>query len=238
MTLLQKRTCLCQETGRVSRLTRGRGGDEAGFLGRKDAPLAGWKIAEEVAADTNAEEAEGGEADGGSHPAHLAVFAFDQFEGNPAVGDAFALADGWNSRWNGRLRFKQPGAAGKGFAALNENSASELRKGLRGGEVFDLGPVFPFVGVARLEETGVPVGFIAQEQETFRVGVETANGVNPGGKVKFRERAVRRTVRGELGEDTVGFMEGDEHRRRQFAGRAGRSQVTNGLGWRRAEVRL
>ena len=105
------------------------------------------------AADADAEEAEGGMADGGGHAADLAVLAFEQFQGDPAGGHGLAEADGRVARGNLRLRIEDPGAAGQGLAALKDESLAELEQGVRRGDAFDLDPVFALVGVARVEQS-------------------------------------------------------------------------------------
>ena len=94
-------------------------------------------------------------ADGGGHAAYLAVFAFNQFQPNPAIRHAFAETDGRVTRGNYggasvlasrlvsslaspslrragdcppylRLRLQNPGAAGQRFPALNQTPRCNL----------------------------------------------------------------------------------------------------------------
>ena len=85
--------------------------------------MAGGQGGEAEIADADAEEAEGGVADGGGHAADLAVFAFDEFEADPAVGHAFPKADGRDAGRDFGLGFEQPGATGEGFVALDDKAA-------------------------------------------------------------------------------------------------------------------
>ncbi len=115
----------------------------------------------------------------GRHAADLAVFAFDEFEGEPGVGDVFADADGriaW--RQSGRGIEQARGARQCAVVVERDATAGETDDGVGGRDAFDLRPVFAAVCVFRIEQTRVQARLVAEEQEAFRVGVEAAEGVN------------------------------------------------------------
>jgi hypothetical protein len=60
------------------------------FIDLQNPPLAGGQIAEPKISDAHPDQPQGRMADGGGHPPHLTVFAFNQFQPNPAIGNAFA----------------------------------------------------------------------------------------------------------------------------------------------------
>ena len=117
-------------------------------------------------------------SDSGGHFTNLMVFAFDEFESDPAIRDCFADADGRGAGGEIWLGGDQPAPAGKGALASDNEAAFEPRKGVRSGDVFDLRPVFAFVAASGVEESGVEGGLVAEEEEAFGIGVETADGVD------------------------------------------------------------
>ncbi len=124
-------------------------------------PFARFELVHFVVADSHADEAQCWVADGGGHAACLAVFAFDQLEGDPAGGDVFAEANGGIAWRQLRLRFEEPRAAGQGGPLLDDDAAFELAQDVRCRDSFDFSPIFPFMGVPRLEQALVQLGFIA-----------------------------------------------------------------------------
>ena len=171
-------------------------------------------------ADAHPDETKGRVADSGGHASDLAVAALDEFEGDPSIGDGLSHPDGWGPGWDFRLRIQEPGSTWEGGAALNENAPAELVQGFGGGNPFDLDPIPAGMGVGGLEQALVPAGFVAEQEETLGIGVETADGVDPRGELEFGEVSMRGSVGSELGEYAPRFMEGDEH----------------GGGWRRVGV--
>jgi len=97
------------------------------------------------------------------------------------------------------------------------DTGSEESEGIRGGHAFDEGPVFAFVGVARIEQAGVKAGFVGEEQEALAVGVEATEGINARWQVRRAEIGEGfpsgAGLGGELREDAVGFMKGEKHER-------------------------
>jgi hypothetical protein len=65
------------------------------------------------------------------------------------------------------------------------------------------------MGVLRIEESGVEAGLVAEEEEAFGVGIESTQGIDIFWKSKLGQGPVGRTVRRELGKNSVRFMEGD-----------------------------
>jgi hypothetical protein len=72
------------------------------------------------------------------------------------------------------------------------------------------------MGIFRVQETSVKSGLIAEEKEAFRVGIESAKGINIFGESKFSEGAIRGAIGGELGKDSVWFMKSEEHAGRSW----------------------
>lgn len=57
----------------------------------------------------------------------------------------------------------------------------------------------------------IPFRFIAQQQQTFGIGVQAAQWVNLFWKIEYRERLISRSVIGELRNDAVRLVEGNDH---------------------------
>jgi hypothetical protein len=183
------------------------------FFRRQNPPLACRQIAKPKISYSHAHQPQSRMADGCRHAPHLTIFAFNQFQPNPAIRHAFAEADGWIARRNYWLRFQNPCAAGQGFPALNRNAAFQFLQTFRRGNVFNLCPILALVCVARMQQAFVPCRFIAQEQQTFGIGIEPANGINIFRKIKFRQRAVGRVVISELRKHAERFVERNKHDR-------------------------
>jgi len=187
--------------------------DGSALGGGEFAPCAGGEITKEKVADAGAQEAERGVADGGGHAADLAVFSFDEFEGEPGVGDGFSHADGRVARGEGGSGIDEARATGQRAVIVDHDTAAgESGEGFGGGRALDLGPVFAAMGVARIEQSGVEAGLVAQEEQALAVGVEATEGVDAGGQGEVGERAPFRAGLGrELREDAVGFVEREQH---------------------------
>lgn len=106
---------------------------------------------------------------------------------------------------------QHPRPAGQGFAPLDHQPVLQFVQRDARGNAFHLCPIFAFVGVARVQEFFIPFRLIAQQQQTFRIRVQPANGIHIFGKAKFRQRTVRRAVAGELRQHAVGLVKGDQH---------------------------
>jgi len=153
--------------------------------------LAGGEGGEIEGADTHPDEPQGWVADGGGHAADLAVSAFDEFEGDPAIGDGLTHPDGRGPWGDVRLRFQEPGTAWEGRAALDDDTLAELVDGFGVGYSFDLDPVPAGMGMSGLEQSLIPMGFIAEEEETLGIGVQSSDGVDAGRELEFGEGPVR-----------------------------------------------
>ena len=145
------------------------------------------------------------------HATHLAVLSLHQFQGNPPGGHGFSKADGGSSRRDGRLRLQTPGPAGKRFSSDHHNPPLEFGQGGGRRNALDLHPVLTLMRSSRVKQTLVQVPFIAQQKQTLGVRVQAADGINVPGKSKLRQRAVRRAIRRELGQNPERFVERQEH---------------------------
>ena len=189
------------------------GEDPVAFVCGNRPPLAGRKVSEFEGADAHAQQSEGGVADGGGHPADLTVLSLDQFEFQPAVGDVLPETDGGIPWWHRWLGIEQTDPARTGAVSLDGDAGGELGEGVGRWDTFDLRPVGAGVPVFGVEESAVETWFVAEEQKTFRVCIKATQGIHPRGQSKAVERAVGGTVRGELAEDAVRLVEGNQHGR-------------------------
>ena len=143
------------------------------------------------------------------HTAYLPVFSFDQFQSDPAIGNGFAPADRRIARWDLGLRFEHPRTAGERFSILNDNAPGKRLQRISRRDPFHLSPVNSSMSVARMKQLFVQTGFVAEQEQTFRIGVESSERINIFCETEFRQSAVARTVIGELRNDTERFVEGD-----------------------------
>src|SRR6185436_16992934 len=100
-------------------------------------------------------------------------------------------------------------AARKRFPPLDHNATRELLERLSGWDAFYVRPICARVTAPRMKQPLVQFRFIAQEQQTFRVRVEPADGVNALRETEIGQRPIRRTVQRELREDIVRLVECD-----------------------------
>src|ERR1035441_11135179 len=105
-------------------------------------------------------------SDGGGHAADLVVLAFGQLQANPTGGYGLAEADRRVARGKVRLRVENPGAAGQSLAFLDDESFCKLEQGVRRGNSFNLDPVFALVGVARVQESFIQAGLVADQEQS------------------------------------------------------------------------
>ena len=156
------------------------------------------------------------------HAAYLSVLSFNKFEGDPTVGDALAKANGRFTRRHCRLRIEENCAAGKGLMSLNFQARLQLSEGGHGGDAFHLHPIGSSVRILRVQQPLIQIRLIAQEQQSFGIGVEAANGIHARRKTKIGERAMRRSIRRKLRNNSVRLVEDEQHKQR--------------LKWQRREV--
>jgi hypothetical protein len=74
------------------------------FLWCQNPPLSRGQIAQPEISDADTNQTQRRMANGGSHSPDLTVFAFNQFQGYPAIRHIFAETDGWIARRQGRAR--------------------------------------------------------------------------------------------------------------------------------------
>ena len=77
-------------------------------------------------ANLDTKQPEGGMANSGGHFSDLSIFAFDQFESDPRIGNGFSDSDG---RITGRkfgLGLEKPSTAGKGLMVSHGNTVRQL----------------------------------------------------------------------------------------------------------------
>jgi hypothetical protein len=90
---------------------------------------------------------------GGGHATHLAVFAFDELECDPAIGNRFAHTDRRIAWRDFGLGIEQARATGERAVVVDHDAAAgELRHNFGGGHAFDLCPIFAAMLVAWVEE--------------------------------------------------------------------------------------
>src|ERR1051325_29541 len=77
------------------------------FFAMQFTPRSRRQFAQPESADAHAQQAQRRMADGGGHAAHLAIFAFDEFEADPAVRHVLAETDRRLARRDPRLRIGQ-----------------------------------------------------------------------------------------------------------------------------------
>jgi hypothetical protein len=54
------------------------------------------------------------------------------------------------------------------------------------------------MAMARVKQQIIQGPFVAQQQQSLRIRIQPADGMNAGRKIKFRQRPVGRAVAGEL----------------------------------------
>jgi len=77
-------------------------------------------------ANLDTKQPEGGMANSGGHFTDLSIFAFDQFKGDPRIGNSFSDSDG---RITGRkvgLGIEEPSTTGKSLVLSHGNAVREL----------------------------------------------------------------------------------------------------------------
>jgi hypothetical protein len=173
----------------------------------ESSPDTGWNIPEPEKSDPHPDEAQSGVSDGGGHATDLAVFAFSESEGDPASRNRLSEPDGRFARREIRLRLEEPRAARPDAASLNHQVLFELPQCGRFRNAFDLDPILAFVSAGGMQEAMVQIRFIAQKQKTLRIRIQPSDRVNPFWKTKLRQRAVARSISGELRKHPVRFVE-------------------------------
>jgi len=92
-------------------------------------PMVRRKISYFEIANLDTKQPEGGMANGGGHFTDLSIFAFDQFKGDPRIGNGFSDSDG---RITGRkvgLGIEEPSTAGESVMVADRYSLGEPYQG-------------------------------------------------------------------------------------------------------------
>ncbi len=77
-------------------------------------------------ANLDTKQPEGGVANSGGHFTDLSIFAFDQFESDPRIGNGFSDPDGRIAGRKFGLGLKEPSTTGKGLVLSHGNAVREL----------------------------------------------------------------------------------------------------------------
>ena len=96
------------------------------------------------------------------------------------------------------MRIENRSVARARLEILDDEAVLQFAERFGRGNSLDLHPVCTRMGVARMEKALVPLGFVAEQEQSLGIGVEAADGVNAGRERKISERTVWRTVRSEL----------------------------------------
>jgi hypothetical protein len=94
---------------------------------------------------------------------------------------------------------------------LNDQPLCQLEQRVWRGDSFDLDPVFALMGVTRVQQSFIQRGLVAEQEQSFGVGIEPADGIDVFREAEFGKRPIGRPVRREPREDAVGFVVRDEH---------------------------
>jgi len=154
-------------------------------------------------------------ADGSGHAADLAVLAFSKFEAKPGIDDIFSISDRRITIGNWWGLLKGFGPAGEALVTFDDESAA-AKFGESGviGLSLHKDEVAAAVGVAGIEKAIFERFFVCEKKEPFGVHVESSEGKAPRREVEFLQSALPFVpgVGIKLAENTVGFVEGNEHR--------------------------
>ena|SRR5436190_3999102 len=164
--------------------------NEVALLGIQFAPRANRQTSQLEIIDPYANEPECGMADCGCHAPDLAVFAFDQFKRNPRGGDSLSATDGRLAWRQLRLRMEQSRFAAQCSAVLNDDALLQAAQRCRCGNSFYLRPILALVRMSRLKKQLIELRFIAQQQQAFRVRVQSADRITLFRETKISEWTV------------------------------------------------
>src|SRR5687768_10504129 len=116
--------------------------------------------------------------DGGSHTADLPVLALDELQRDPAGWNVFAETNRRITRWEFRLWIDDPCAARQSSTALDNRSFLQCSECSRIRNLLHLRPIDSFVAVAWMKQALVEFRFIAEQQQTFAVGIQATDRVH------------------------------------------------------------
>ena len=80
-------------------------------------------------ANLDTKQPEGGMANGGGHFTDLSIFAFDQFKGDPRIGNGFSDTDGRITGWKVGLGIEEPSTAGESVMVADRYALGEPFQG-------------------------------------------------------------------------------------------------------------
>jgi hypothetical protein len=63
----------------------------------------------------------------------------------------------------------------------------------------------------RIEQPTIKARLVAKQQESFRVGIEPTEGIDPGRQSELREATIGRAIGRELTQDSERFVKGNDH---------------------------
>jgi len=184
---------------------------QTAFVRTQCSPIPRLQFVQAQFPDLDPNEAQRRMSDRCCHAPNLPVFTFDQLHADPAIGYRFADADRRDPWRNFRLRIENPCAAGERLSAMDHDAPGQLLHRISGWNSLDLRPVNSLMRAARMEQFLIQSGFVAEQEQSFRIGVEPSERIHPLGKVESGQRAVARPVVSELRNHSEWFVEGDEH---------------------------
>jgi len=80
-------------------------------------------------ANLDTKQPEGGMANGGGHFTDLSIFAFDQFKGDPRIGNGFSDSDWGIAGWKVGLGIEEPSTAGESVMVADRYTLGEPFQG-------------------------------------------------------------------------------------------------------------
>ena len=144
------------------------------------------------------------------HLANLSISPFRKGQADPAGGDLCAIADRWISFRHlgiGDDQLRLGGSGGVGFS-VDRDSDAGFQLAERGGVdgAFHLYPIFPLVCEGGVQQPMVHPPVIGQDQQSFTVEIQPADGVDIGRHGKEVFQYGLGFLRGELREYLEGLV--------------------------------
>ena len=195
--------------------SRGAAGESRlSLFSRECAAVARGEVSKRQRADARANQSQRGMTHGRRHAPNLAVFSFCELEGDPCIRDAFSEANRRIARRHVRRGMEQPGAAWqRAITCEVDSSTGEPRKRSDVRDALDLDPILTAMRVLGIKQQRVEAGFVTQQEQTFGVGIESAEWVHFCGQPILCQRApARPRLSRELREDAVRLVKGEEQK--------------------------
>jgi hypothetical protein len=169
-------------------------------------PLAGSKPHQRKRPQSNPNQPQSWDPNGGSHAAHLAIATLPQRQFQPGGGDGAAKADG-GIPWRQGGFLSQDFDLGRArFSPLDDQPLLQLLQGLGGGDPFHLNPVGALMAELGIDQAGIEATIIGQQEQPFAVAIQSPHRINFGHRNKRLEGRPSRLV-GELGEHAIRLVE-------------------------------